>query len=92
MKVICVFVTVPERFLKMPGHCCVPGCRGNYDGEKNVRVFTFPADADRRRRWLKAIPRAGFEPGKRAVVSLKRLIFIARRLCGDTLNCDSSKL
>ncbi|XP_037277448.2 uncharacterized protein LOC119170405 [Rhipicephalus microplus] len=52
----------------MPGHCCVPGCRGNYDGEKTVRVFTFPADADRRRRWLKAIPRADFEPGKRSVV------------------------
>ncbi|XP_077508849.1 uncharacterized protein LOC144120360 [Amblyomma americanum] len=52
----------------MPGHCCVPGCRGNYDGEKPVRVFTFPADADRRRQWLKAIPRADFEPGKRSVV------------------------
>ncbi|XP_077494772.1 uncharacterized protein LOC144105520 [Amblyomma americanum] len=52
----------------MPGHCCVPGCRGNYDGEKTVRVFTFPADADRRRQWLKAIPRADFEPGKRSVV------------------------
>ncbi|KAK8771224.1 hypothetical protein V5799_025532 [Amblyomma americanum] len=51
----------------MPGHCCVPGCRGNYDGEKTVRVFTFPADADRRQ-WLKAIPRADFEPGKRSVV------------------------
>ncbi|KAH7971851.1 THAP domain-containing protein 2 [Rhipicephalus sanguineus] len=52
----------------MPGHCCVPGCRGNYDGEKAVRVFTFPADADRRRQWLKAIPRADFVPGKRSVV------------------------
>ncbi|KAL1466123.1 hypothetical protein MTO96_042929 [Rhipicephalus appendiculatus] len=52
----------------MPGHCCVPGCRGNYDGEKAVRVFTFPADADRRRQWLKAIPRANFVPGTRSVV------------------------
>ncbi|KAH7985005.1 hypothetical protein HPB49_026654 [Dermacentor silvarum] len=52
----------------MPGHCCVPGCRGNYEGEKAVRVFTFPADADRRRQWLKAIPRADFVPGKRSVV------------------------
>lgn len=54
-----------------------------------MRVFTFPADADRRRRWLKAIPRADFEPGKRSVVSLKRVIFIARRLCGDILNYAS---
>ncbi|KAH7961370.1 hypothetical protein HPB52_008575 [Rhipicephalus sanguineus] len=44
-------------------HCCVPGCRGDSDGEKAMRVFAFSADADRRRQWLKAIPRADFVPG-----------------------------
>ncbi|XP_077520263.1 uncharacterized protein LOC144130125 [Amblyomma americanum] len=52
----------------MPGHCCVPRCRGNYDGGERVRVFTFPSDQARRAQWIKAIHRADFIPGKRSVV------------------------
>ncbi|XP_037500178.1 uncharacterized protein LOC119374192 [Rhipicephalus sanguineus] len=52
----------------MPGHCCVPRCRGNYDGGESVRVFTFPSDPARRTQWIKAIHRADFTPGKRSVV------------------------
>ncbi|XP_070377578.1 uncharacterized protein [Dermacentor albipictus] len=52
----------------MPGHCCVPRCRGNYDGGERVRVFTFPSDPARRAQWIRAIHRANFTPGKRSVV------------------------
>lgn len=52
----------------MPGHCCVPRCRGNYDGGESVRVFTFPSDPARRTQWIKAIHRADFTPGNRSVV------------------------
>ncbi|XP_037276903.2 uncharacterized protein LOC119169994 [Rhipicephalus microplus] len=52
----------------MPGHCCVPKCRGNYDGGKCVRVFTFPLDPARKTQWIKAIRRTDFTPGKRSVV------------------------
>ncbi|XP_077485914.1 uncharacterized protein LOC144096982 [Amblyomma americanum] len=52
----------------MPGHCCVPRCRGNYDGGERVRVFTLPSDQARRAQWIRAIHRADFTPGKRSVV------------------------
>ncbi|KAH9371394.1 hypothetical protein HPB48_010519 [Haemaphysalis longicornis] len=52
----------------MPGHCCVPRCRGNYDGGERVRVFTFPSDPARRAQWIKAIHRADFTPGNWSVV------------------------
>ncbi|XP_077489630.1 uncharacterized protein LOC144100615 [Amblyomma americanum] len=38
------------------GRCCVPNCRGNYDGGPKVRVFSFPKD-DRRIKWKQAIRR-----------------------------------
>lgn len=60
----------------MPGHCCVPECRGNYDGEKTVRVFTFPSDPTRNAQWIRAIPREDFIPGKRSVVRAAFVIFL----------------
>lgn len=38
------------------GRCCVPNCRGNYDGGPKVRLFSFPKD-DRRIKWKRAIRR-----------------------------------
>ncbi|KAK8762636.1 hypothetical protein V5799_026098 [Amblyomma americanum] len=52
----------------MHGHCCVPRCRGNYDGGERVRVFTFPSDQARRAQLIRAIHRADLTPGKRSVV------------------------
>ncbi|XP_077485587.1 uncharacterized protein LOC144096152 [Amblyomma americanum] len=52
----------------MPEDCCVPRCRGNYDGGERVRVFAFPSDEARRAEWIRAIRRADFTPGKRLMV------------------------
>lgn len=60
----------------MPGHCCVPECRGNYDGEETVRVFTFPSDPTRNAQWIRAIPREDFTPGKRSVVRAAFVSFL----------------
>ncbi|XP_049269985.1 uncharacterized protein LOC125757833 [Rhipicephalus sanguineus] len=38
------------------GRCCVPNCRGNYDGVPKVRLFSFPKD-HRRIKWKRAIRR-----------------------------------
>lgn len=38
------------------GRCCVPNCRGNYDGGPKVRVFSIPKDG-RRAKWIRAIRR-----------------------------------
>ncbi|PSN39010.1 hypothetical protein C0J52_14032 [Blattella germanica] len=56
----------------MPDKCCVPGCRGNYESEKDtVSVFKIPTEEPFRSIWLKSIPRKGWVPGKRAVVCEK---------------------
>lgn len=56
----------------MPDKCCVPGCKSNYESEKeNVSVFKFPKEERLQRSWLKNIPRTDWTPGKRAVVCEK---------------------
>ncbi|GBN17217.1 hypothetical protein AVEN_87596-1 [Araneus ventricosus] len=42
---------------KMPNTCCVTNCRGNYDAESKVAVFSFPKDEELKLKWIKAIPR-----------------------------------
>ncbi|XP_077549860.1 uncharacterized protein LOC144162976 [Haemaphysalis longicornis] len=39
------------------GRCCVPMCRGNYDGGPKVRLFSFPKDPKRRDDWKRAVRR-----------------------------------
>ena len=53
----------------MPNHCVAPGCdyrRGNFDGKRSL--FLFPRDPEQRRRWLKRIPRADYQPSKNAQI------------------------
>ncbi|XP_063244715.1 uncharacterized protein LOC134545879 [Bacillus rossius redtenbacheri] len=44
--------------------CCVPQCRGNYEGGPKVHVFKFPDSEDIKNAWLNAIPREHFIPTK----------------------------
>lgn len=46
----------------MPGTCCVPNCKGNYNAKEKVRVFRF------RDGWEKHIPRRNWVPNKSTVV------------------------
>ncbi|XP_049800302.1 uncharacterized protein LOC126235633 [Schistocerca nitens] len=46
----------------MPYRCCVPNCRGNYDGGPKVTVFKFPEDEATRKKWLSSIRRHNFTP------------------------------
>ena len=46
----------------MPEKCCVPGCRGNYEGtaehdQEKVSIFRFPKDPELRAKWIRLIPR-----------------------------------
>ncbi|KAF2889752.1 hypothetical protein ILUMI_16421 [Ignelater luminosus] len=42
--------------------CCVPGCKSNYDSTRKensqcITTFSFPKNEDRRKKWIKGIPR-----------------------------------
>ncbi|GBO32495.1 hypothetical protein AVEN_146814-1 [Araneus ventricosus] len=41
----------------MPNTCCVTNCRGNYDAENKVAVFSFPKVEELKLKWIQAIPR-----------------------------------
>ncbi|XP_054715473.1 THAP domain-containing protein 5-like [Uloborus diversus] len=41
----------------MPNTCCVPKCKGNYNQENRVVVFSFPKNEELLQKWMKAIPR-----------------------------------
>jgi hypothetical protein len=53
----------------MPARCVVPGCRGNYDGGPRVKVYSFPADVEMRKKWISAIPRSNLTVSKASRVS-----------------------
>ena len=43
----------------MPDRCSIIGCNSGYDSQKGgekVTIYKFPADAEERGRWIKAIP------------------------------------
>ena len=48
--------------------CCVPNCRGNYNKDTQVFVFSFPKCEEMKQLWLKKIPRADYELTKNSVV------------------------
>ena len=54
----------------MPQKCCVPFCKGNYNGENKVTVFSFPQDEFFKQKWIRAIKRKNFNPTKNNKVSL----------------------
>ena len=53
--------------------CSVPGCTSNYRSNKEgtISTFSFPSDKERREKWIRAIHRADFVPGKYAYVCIK---------------------
>lgn len=52
----------------MPNHCCVVGCRSNYNKTPYVSAFRFPRDEALRQLWLQKIAREDFKPSLRSVV------------------------
>lgn len=59
----------------MPSRCCVPECKGNYDGNnEKVSIFKFPEATVAREKWRRAIPRKNFVPTKSSRVSHMVLI------------------
>jgi len=60
----------------MPEKCCVPGCRGNYEGtaehdQEKVSVFRFPRDPELREKWIRLIPRENLLVHDKTVVCEK---------------------
>ncbi|XP_077519977.1 uncharacterized protein LOC144129777 [Amblyomma americanum] len=58
----------------MPGSCCTPNCKSNYDGGPSVRVHRFPADPTMRAAWTRAVPRKDFLPTKYTVLCEKHFL------------------
>lgn len=57
--------------LRMPGSCCAPNCRSNYDTNRSsVHVYRFPSDPQLRAAWTKAVSREHFRPSKHTLVSV----------------------
>ncbi|XP_035209355.1 THAP domain-containing protein 1 B-like [Stegodyphus dumicola] len=48
--------------------CCVPLCKGNYNGGPRVHVFSFPRDPELKKKWIYSIKRDNFEPTKNSKV------------------------
>ena len=42
--------------------CCMPFCKGNCRTGPKVSVFSFPRNPDIKRKWMKVIQRADFDP------------------------------
>lgn len=59
----------------MPRRCVVPGCKSNYDTslktEPAVSTFTFPKSEERKKCWLRAIPRKCWTPTSSSAVCIK---------------------
>ncbi|XP_077536019.1 uncharacterized protein LOC144148343 [Haemaphysalis longicornis] len=58
----------------MPGGCCAPNCKSNYDGGASVRVHRFPTDPTMRAAWTRAVPRKDFLPTKYTVLCEKHFL------------------
>ena len=46
----------------MPKNCCAVGCSNVYKKGCGLPFYHFPVDPDRRRRWIAAVDRKGWEP------------------------------
>uniref|UniRef100_G3MTB3 THAP-type domain-containing protein n=1 Tax=Amblyomma maculatum TaxID=34609 RepID=G3MTB3_AMBMU len=59
----------------MPGSCCAPNCKSNYDVKgPRVRVYRFPRDQKKRAAWTKALARENFTPSLHTVVCEKHFV------------------
>lgn len=80
--------------------CSAPGCRSNYDNNKEyVTVFKFPSEPSRRAKWIHNLHRVDFNPSSTAVVCIKHFEerFIIRedsvkRKDGTILTVDRKQL
>ncbi|CAL1292875.1 unnamed protein product [Larinioides sclopetarius] len=49
----------------MPSSCVVPLCKSNYNKNgHNIKVYSFSAETELRRKWILAIKRDNFTPTK----------------------------
>lgn len=48
----------------MPSSCCAVGCTSRYSKQKGVKLFRFPQDKERLKKWIQAIKRQDWEPNK----------------------------
>ncbi|KAH8034175.1 hypothetical protein HPB51_021586 [Rhipicephalus microplus] len=71
------------------GCCCMPNCRGNYDGGPKVRLFSFPKD-DRRIKWKRAICREDVDIDTLRDPKVCELHFKAEYLRTTTTYTDSN--
>ncbi|XP_049269282.1 uncharacterized protein LOC125757644 [Rhipicephalus sanguineus] len=71
------------------GRCCVPNCRGNYDGGPKVRLFSFPKD-HRRVKWKRAIRREDVDIDTQRDPKVCELHFKAEYLRTTTTYTDSN--
>ena len=46
----------------IPSSCCAFNCTNRHSKEKGIKFYRFPKDPERRRRWIAAIRREGWEP------------------------------
>lgn len=56
----------------MVNKCCIVGCRSNYAGEiSTTPAFSFPADEELRKRWIKFVNRKEWKPRESSVICIK---------------------
>lgn len=60
----------------MTRRCCVPGCTSNCNSSikkqgRSITTFSFPKNEEKRKLWIRAIPRSNWVPCKTAVVCCK---------------------
>ena len=46
----------------MPSSCCAINCTNRHSKKKGPKFYRFPKDPERRRRWVAAIRREGWQP------------------------------
>ena len=55
----------------MVNKCIAPNCNSGYQSNKSIEKvakFKFPVDAERRKKWICAVPRKEWEPTKNSVL------------------------
>ena len=63
----------------MPLHCCAPGCTNTAGKAAGVSFYRFPADTERRSKWIAAVKRDSWQPTK--YTRLCSVHFISGTLC-----------
>ena len=61
----------------MVNKCIAPNCNSGYQSNKSIEKvakFKFPVDAERRKKWICAVPRKEWEPTKNSVLCEKHFL------------------